>query len=175
MKGIFAAVAIGLLGLGWSGGYYWTNQRGELRLANLERLHQQQLIEANARYRLLEQQHSRQIRELSEEYSQREREQRDRDTRIIADLRNGVERLRFEISTKYIPIPAPADATTDRVDAADDARLEGQASEVVEIAPHVAEELWAIAAKGDEAIRKLNALQQWVNTTLGVYVDVAAN
>ena len=86
---------------------------------------------------------------LSNKLNEEKRRAQETQTRLVADIRSGAQRMSIAARCPAAAGLAPADPTTAPVDGADSARAE--------LDPETAATLVAIAADGDEAIRERNA------------------
>lgn len=124
-------------------------------VATREAAQQQRLLDAERRNQDQETAHAQRVAALHAAYATRAAEARQRDARVLAELRAGQQRLRLP-ATHPVSAPLAADAATAGIDDAGDG----------ELAPATAAALYTIAADGDRAIDKLNALQDWARSAL---------
>jgi hypothetical protein len=111
----------------------------------------QALAQAQGTLREKEREHTRRVSELRDNYEQEARAQSEANAALIADLNSQRQRVRVKV-TDCTPHPVPdTGAAPESADGAGTAELD----------PATAARIWAIAADGERAIRKLNALQQW--------------
>lgn len=113
------------------------------------------LADANAKYRKLEQDNAAEVAQIRADLARQLAEQHAADTRAVADLRSGNDRLRFQVRSCQAG-PAQADGAPGGVD--------GQA--YAELAPETAATLYSIAADGDAAITEHNALIDWAHSAM---------
>lgn len=148
-----AALALAALVLG----SHYLGRRSGAKQAHAEDLAKEQaaLVEADARYRKQEKTHDEQVQQLRLAYAAEAAKQEAANDAHARDLRSGAERLRFKVAACR-PVAAGAGPTTTRVDDPEEADL----------APEVAERIFAIAADGDAAIEQLTALQAWARSAV---------
>lgn len=159
---IVRAVALpGLLsllvgGLGVWGGYQWADNRATAAAAEQAAEQAEALAKANRRTRELEKEHEERIQDLRADFAAREAEARERDSAVIRDLRDGTERLWFQVRSCRSTRPSGTEAAPSGVDGGSSAELTPEASAT----------LWGIAADGDRYARQLTALQEWTKSAL---------
>jgi hypothetical protein len=129
--------------------------RDEVHAREMEQ--QSALAEANEHNRRQEQAHEKRIADLRAEYARNAAEQAARDRRTIDDLYAGYQRLRLQVTSRALDPGAGAPGA-----AACGVDGDGRA----ELAPEAAAALYAIAADGDAAIRRLTALQSWARSAV---------
>lgn len=145
---LLAAVALG--------GYLYGTGKTAEKAAERERTLLSQLTEANEKNREQEKAHEQRVADLRAEFAHSNAEARERDARTVADLRAGNQRLRLQVTSCRAAEP---DTPGGPAAGADGTRT-------AELAPETAAALWSIAADGDRAIRKLNALQDWARSAV---------
>lgn len=138
------------------GGYQLADKRAAERAATVAAQHAAALAEANARYRAKEREHEQTVQDLRADFAAREAEARERDDAVIADLRDGTQRLRLQVTSCRNARLPDADPASGGVDGGDRA----------ELAPETSAALWGIAADGDAAARRLKALQDWAEAAV---------
>lgn len=143
-------------GLGVWGGYQYADKKATAAAAEAAAEAAEALAEANRRNRQLEKEHESRIQDLRAEFAAREAEARERDAAVISDLRDGTERLRFQVRSCRSARPSGAEAAAPGADGGGEA----------ELAPETAAALWGIAGDGDAYARRLNALQDWARSAL---------
>lgn len=142
---------------------YWTGKRkGQMVAREEERVRAAEaLAQADRKYREKEQDHAREIADLRVEFAKADAKEDTVDARASAELRTGERRMRIRVA---VPVPAgcpdPAQAGP-APSGADGANGAGPAGTTAEIDPATAGKLYAIPVKGDEAIRRLTAMQAW--------------
>lgn len=149
-----SSILIGVLGA-W-GGYQFADKRATERAATVAAQHAEALSAANARNRELERRHEREVQDIRAIYARREAEARERDAAVIADLRDGTDRLRLQVTSCNRSRLSDTDPASGGADGGDRA----------ELAPETSAALWGIAADGDAAARRLKALQEWADTAV---------
>lgn len=138
------------------GGYLYGTGKAAEKAAERERTLLTQLTEANEKNREQEKAHEQHVADLRAEFARSNAEARERDARTVADLRAGNQRLRLQVAACSA---APTESPGGPAPGADGTRT-------AELAPETAATLWAIAADGDRAIRKLGALQDWARSAV---------
>jgi hypothetical protein len=122
-----------------------------------EQEQQRALAAANEQNRQQEQAHEHRIADLRADFARTAAQQAARDRRTIDDLYSGYQRLRLQVTSRA---PGPGAGATGA--AACGADGDGRA----ELAPEAAASLYRIAADGDDAIRRLTALQGWAQSAV---------
>ncbi len=153
---MYGGVALGLALMGFGLGYHRARVSS---LQEMNALNEQRLIAENVadgKLRQKEVDHAKEVAELRVQLAKESARERAADIATIARLRDGSERLRFEVSSCRSAPGVPGDPASGGADGA------GRA----ELAPETAAALFRIVADGDDAIRKFGKLQEWARTAV---------
>lgn len=132
-------------------GYSNASTAYELRAEERETALLKQVHEAQQKLLATERGHAAAVAAIQADYERRAQEQAAQDAAVIADLRSSRERVRVKVTDCDDPA-VPAVATPARPPAG---------TRTAELDSETAARIWAIAADGQRAVEKLNALQAW--------------